>query len=248
MIRVLLALALGVAGPVAGAAVAHARSPLVGQLNVVATRYHEDPARRDTLREGLEQAVRDDPDAANFTALSRVSFIWGDVRARSDEEKLAAYERGRGSGQRAIELEPRNFLGHLWYAINTARWGQTKGVVRSLFLLPTVREEIRVLLELAPTVAAVHALAGNVDYEVPGPLGGDVDRAEATFRKGLQLDPGFTGIRVGLAKVLIKKNQPADARRELQAVLDEKNPSNLADWTVKDVPDARRLLESIRDR
>ena len=248
MIRVLLALALSVAGLVAGAAVAHARSPLVGQLNVVATRYHEDPARLDTLREGLEQAVRDDPDAANFTALSRVSFIWGDVRARSDEEKLAAYERGRASGQRAIELEPKNFLGHLWYAINTARWGQTKGVVRSLFLLPTVREEIRVLLELAPNVAAVHALAGNVDYEVPGPLGGDVDRAEATFRKGLQLDPSFTGIRVGLAKVLIKKSQPAEARRELQAVLDEKDPSNLADWTVKDVPDARRLLESIRDR
>ena len=248
MIRVLLALALGLAGPVAGAAVAHARSPLVGQLNVVATRYHEDPARLDTLREGLEQAVRDDPDAANFTALSRVSFIWGDVRARSDEEKLAAYERGRASGQRAIQLEPKNFLGHLWYAINTARWGQTKGVVRSLFLLPTVREEIRVLLELAPNVAAVHALAGNVDYEVPGPLGGDVDRAEATFRKGLQLDPSFTGIRVGLAKVLIKKNQPAQARRELQAVLDEKDPSNLADWTAKDVPDARRLLESIRDR
>lgn len=248
MIRVLLALALGLAGPVAGAAVVHARSPLVGQLNVVATRYHEDPTRLDTLREGLEQAVRDDPDAANFTALSRVSFIWGDVRARSDEEKLAAYERGRASGQRAIQLEPKNFLGHLWYAINTARWGQTKGVVRSSFLLPTVREEIRVLLELAPNVAAGHALAGNVDYEVPGPLGGDVDRAEATFRKGLQLDPGFTGIRVGLAKVLIKKNQPAQARRELSAVLDEKDPSNLADWTVKDVPDARRLLESIRDR
>jgi tetratricopeptide (TPR) repeat protein len=248
MIRVLLALALSLAGPVAGAAVAHARSPLVGQLNVVATRYHEDPTRLDTLREGLEQAVRDDPDAANFTALSRASFIWGDVRAKSDEEKLAAYERGRESGRRATELEPQNFLGHLWYAINTARWGQTKGVVRSLFLLPTVREEIRILLELAPNVAAVHALAGSVDYEVPGPLGGDVDRAEATFRTGLQLDPGFTGIRVGLAKVLIKKNQPAEARRELQAVLGEKDPSNLADWTVKDVPDARRLLESIRDR
>jgi tetratricopeptide (TPR) repeat protein len=248
MIRVLLALALGVAGPVAGAAVAHARSPLVGQLNVVATRYHEDPTRLDTLREGLEQAVRDDPDASNFTALSRVSFIWGDLRAKSEEEKLAAYERGRASGRRAIELEPQAFLGHLWYAINTARWGQTKGVARSLFLLPTVRDEIRILLELAPDVAAVHALAGNVDYEVPGPLGGDIDRAEAAFRKGLQLDPGFTDIRVGLAKVLIKKNQAAEARRELQAVLEEKDPSNLADWTVKDVPDARRLLESIRDR
>jgi len=234
----LVALLIGTPG-------AHGRSPLVGQLNTVATRYHEDPARLDTLREGLEQAVRDDPDAANFTALSRVCFIWGDVRARSEEDKLAAYERGREAGRRAVELEPKAFLGHLWYAINTARWGQTKGVVRSLFLLPTVREEIRVLLELAADVPAVYALAGNVDLEVPGPLGGDIDRAEAEFRRGLQLDPSFTGLRVGLAKVLVKKGRLPEARRELQAVLDEKGPTNPADWTVKDGPDARRLLESI---
>jgi tetratricopeptide (TPR) repeat protein len=243
------ALAVGlVAGLAAvGPGVAAARSPLVGQLNAVATTYHEDPARLDALREGLEQAVRDDPDAANYTALSRVCFLWGDVRATSDDDKLAAYERGRDAGRRAVELEPRAFLGHLWYAVNTARWGQTKGVVRSLFLLPTVREEIRILLELAPNVPAVHALAGNVDLEVPGPLGGDLDRAEATFRRGLQLDPTFTGIRVGLAKALIKKSRIAEARRELQTVLAEKDPSNLADWTLKDAPEARRLLESIRE-
>jgi tetratricopeptide (TPR) repeat protein len=243
------ALAVGlVAGLAAvGPGVAAARSPLVGQLNAVATTYHEDPARLDALREGLEQAVRDDPGAANYTALSRVCFLWGDVRATSDDDKLAAYERGRDAGRRAVELEPRAFLGHLWYAVNTARWGQTKGVVRSLFLLPTVREEIRILLELAPNVPAVHALAGNVDLEVPGPLGGDLDRAEATFRRGLQLDPTFTGIRVGLAKALIKKSRIAEARRELQAVLAEKDPSNLADWTLKDAPEARRLLESIRE-
>ena len=229
-------------------ATAVARSPLVGQVQAVATGYHEDPTRLDRLREGLEQAVRDDPDAPNLVALSRISFLWGDARARNDDDKLAAYDRGRETGRRAVELEPKNFQAHLWYAINTARWGQTKGVVRSLFLLPTVKEEIRILLELAPNVAAVHALAGNVDLEVPGPLGGDLDRAEATFRKGLQLDPTFTGIRVGLAKALIRKQRFAEARRELQAVLDEKDPSNAADWTIKDVPEARALLDSIRDR
>jgi tetratricopeptide (TPR) repeat protein len=230
---------------IAGAGVSHARSPLVGQLNGVATRYHEDPTRLDALREGLEQAVRDDPDAANFTALARVCFLWGDVRAKNDDEKLAAYERGRQAGQRAVELEPRQFLGHLWYAINTARWGQTKGVVRSLFLLPTVRAEIRTLLELAPDVAAVYALAGNVDLEVPGPLGGDLDRAETEFRKGLALDADFTGLRVGLAKALIRKQAIAEARRELQAVLDAKEPTNRADWTMKDAPEARKLLDAL---
>jgi hypothetical protein len=37
-------------------------------------------------------------------------------------------------------------------------------------------------------------------------------------------------------------------RRELQAVLDEKAPSNLADWTLRDSKEARALLESIKGK
>ena len=39
-----------------------------------------------------------------------------------------------------------------------------------------------------------------------------------------------------------------DARGELQKVLDEKSPQNIADWTVKDAPRARQLLESIKGK
>jgi Pyridine nucleotide-disulphide oxidoreductase len=76
-----------------------------------------------------------------------------------------------------------------WYALNTARWGQTKGLMRSLFLLPTVQEEIQIILKLDPTFTPVYALAGHVLYEVPGLLGGDVKKAEEMFRKGLEQDP-----------------------------------------------------------
>jgi tetratricopeptide (TPR) repeat protein len=231
-----------------GVVPAAARSSLVSEVDSVATRYHEDPTRLDRLYAELTEAVNADPDVSNLVALSRIAFVWGDVRARSGEQKLDAYDRGREAGRRAIELEPQNALARLWYAINGARWGQTRGIVRSLFMLPTLREEIRILLDLAPNVAAVQALAGNVDYEVPGPLGGDLARAEAAFRRGLDLDANFTGLRVGLAKVLIKTNRIPEARRELQAVLDAKAPSNVADWSVKDTADARRLLESIRRR
>jgi Tfp pilus assembly protein PilF len=79
-------------------------------------------------------------------------------------------------------------------------------------------------------------------------LGGDVDRAEKLFRTGLGLDPTFTSMRVGLAKTLVKKGRVAEARKELEAVLAEKTPHNLADWTLKDSVEARELLGSIRSR
>jgi len=65
------------------------------------------------------------------------------------------------------------------------------------------------------------------------------------FRKGLELDPRFTVIRIGLAKVLIKRGLTGDARRELRAVLEERKPTMPADWAVKDTRAARRLLDSI---
>ena len=239
-------LALGLPWLVSGTAIA--QSPLVAELRVVATRYHEDPARLDRIRDGLEQAVRSDSHVANYVALAQVSFIWGDIRASTPEEKLEAYDRGRQAAQRAVELEPKKATARFWFATNTARWGQTKGIVRSLFRLPTVQREIETILELDPTLTAVYSLAGNVYYEVPGLLGGDLGKAEAMFRKGLGQDPKFTGLRVGLAKVLIKRGRYAEARRELQVILDEKEPRNLADWTLKDSKDARALLESIRGK
>ena len=238
---VLLATML-VLGP---AAAGRAESPYVAELATFFYRYDQDPPRLDAIRAGLEQAVASDPDLPNLVALAQVSFLWGDIRATSPEEKLAAYDRGRQAGQRAVVLAPQDALAHLWFAINTARWGQTKGVLRSLFLLPTVKREIETILRLDPTLAPAYALAGNVYYEVPGVLGGDVKRAERMFRRGLSLQPNFTAMRVGLAKTLIKQGRPVEAAQELRRVLREREPENPADWAMQDRPQASRLLDSI---
>ncbi len=230
------------------ASTAWAESPLVGEVRASAARYHENPGRVDTLRAGLTEAVKTDPDVDTLVALAHICFIWGDVRARTPEEKLEAYEQGRQAAKRAMELAPRSVPAHFWYGTNTGRWGQTKGVVRSLFLLPTVKQEIETILQLDPSFAPGYALAGNVYYEVPALLGGDLDRAEQMFRKGLALAPRFTAMRVGLARTLIKKGRIPEARKELQAVLDEKAPDNLADWTMKDSRRARELLDALGDK
>jgi hypothetical protein len=224
---------------------AGAASALVRELEVVATRYHEDPARLDRVRDELRRATASAPDADTLVALARVSLIWGDVRATTTEDKLAAYDQGRQAGKRAAELTPRSAPAHFWAAANTGRWGQTKGVVRSLFLLPDVQRGIDTVIEIDPGFAPVYVLAGTVYYEVPGLLGGDLARSEAMFRKGLALDPRFTAMRVGLARTLIKLGRAAEARQELQAVLGERSPTNPAEWTVKDAPEARRLVEGL---
>jgi tetratricopeptide (TPR) repeat protein len=226
---------------------AGAQTPVEAARALVA-RYHEDPAALDRARDLLDAALAKDRKVETMAMLSYVQFLIGDVRATTVEAKLAAYDRGREVGQRAAELAPKSVDAHLWYAINTARWGETKGVLRSLFLLPTIRRELDTLLELDPRSVRAHILAGNVLLEVPGFAGGDRAKAEEHFKKALAIDPRFTNARVDLARVYIADARYADARRELQRVVDETSPSVIADWTVKDAPRARKLLESIKDR
>ena len=236
-----LLLALLSAVPVA------AQTPVEAARTLVA-KYHENPANIDKARDPLEAALTKDRQPDTLVMLSYVYFLVGDVRAQSSEDKLAAYDKGREAGRRAVELAPKNPEAHVWYGINTGRWGQTKGIMRSLFLLPTVREEIDATLALDPRNLRALALQGNVFFEVPRIAGGDRDKAEASFRKALEIDPHFTNARIDLARVLIASGRNADARAELQKVLDDKTPQNIADWTVKDAPRARQLLESIKGK
>jgi tetratricopeptide (TPR) repeat protein len=211
-------------------------------------RYDQDLTRLDRARDLLETALASEPRVDTLVTLSYVYFLIGDVRARTDADRLAAYDRGRELGRQAVELAPRQEEAHLWYAINTGRWGQVKGVMRSLFLLPTIRSEIETILELNPRSVRGRALAGNVLMEVPGFVGGDRVQAEKQFRRGLEVDPHFTTLRIDLARLLITAKRYDEAREELTRVLDERSPTNIADWTVKDRPRARELLESLRDR
>jgi tetratricopeptide (TPR) repeat protein len=230
------------------AGAAGAQSPLAAEVHALADRYHESPTRIDALRPLVAQAAQADPRVDNLLALAQIAFLYGDVRALRSEEKLDAYEQGRQAARRAAEIAPRNGRAHFWYATNAGRWGQTKGVLRSLFLLPEVKRGMETALALDPRFPPAYVLAGTVYYEVPGLFGGDLEKSERLFRTGLELDGRFTGLRVGLARTLIKRGRVPEARRELQAVLAEKAPSNAADWTLKDAPEARRLLAALPGR
>lgn len=241
--RVLLVVASLVLVP----ATALGQSPVESARALVA-RYHEDPSLIDRARALLEAALARDRQVDTMVMLAYVHFLYGDVRATTTEDKLAAYDRGREIAKRAVELAPRNPEAHVWYGINAGRWGLTKGVMRSLFLLPTVRQEADTTLELDPKNLRALALSGNVFLEVPGLFGGDRAKAEQQFRKALQIDPHFTVARVDLARVLIASARYAEARQELQRVVDEPAPNSIADWTAKDLPRARQLIESLKGK
>jgi tetratricopeptide (TPR) repeat protein len=239
-------LALTAIGPARAATPPPTAALLDAWKNV--TTFHEDPARIDRARDRLEQEVAREPTLDALLLLAWAHLLWADYRATDVDAKLASYERGRDVAKRAIDMAPRSPDAHLWYAANLGRWAITKGKLRAAFLLSTLKQEIDTILELDPNHVPGLALAGSFYLETPGLFGGDVPRAEGYLRRALSLDPHFTRARLELARCLIEEGRYAEARQELQGVLDERQPSYVADWVMRHKPVAERLLAEIRTK
>ena len=209
--------------------------------------WHEDPARIDRARTLLESAAAAEPTPPTLVELSRVWFLTGDFRAHSTSERVAAYEHGREAAGRARDLA-RSEQAYLWYAINTGRVAELTGVMRAVRLVSSVRESSQLVLRINPSSVDGLILAGGLAAELPGFMGGDREKAESYFARALELDRHKTGGRLELARLYMATRRWADARRELERVLDDPAPSDLPRWTVAEVPRARALLAELGAR
>src|SRR5437870_717059 len=234
---------------VAGPAAARAQTPAETARSML-RQYQDDPARIDRARDLLEAAVVKGAgdDVPTLLALARAWFLYGEERAKTQETKVAANERARDRAKRATELAPRDPDAHLWYAITLGTWSQAKGLLGSALALRDLRREVDRVLELDPKNIEAHIMAGSIARELPVLLGGDRKESEEHFKTAQRLHPRLTGVRLELAQLYVNMGRYAEARQELQALLDEKAPTDRPRWTLKEVPRARQMLESIRDK
>jgi tetratricopeptide (TPR) repeat protein len=239
-------LAGGITAALATLAASPASAP-VDAARALLQDFRSDPARIDRARDLLEAAVSRDEavDTRTLVTLSRAWFLYGENRAASEEARLAAYDRGRVVAERAIARAPGDAEAHLWCAINLGSWAQIKGLVRSLLTLQNIRREVETVLRLDPGNVDAHVMAGSLDREVPAILGGDKAKAEEHFKTARKLAPHLTGARIELAKLYIKMDRLAEARQELQGVLDEATPTDRSRWELTEVPQARVMLRSL---
>jgi tetratricopeptide (TPR) repeat protein len=245
----LLAAALGVWSP-AGVAAQPGLAPPAGDAVATArallAAWHEDPSRIDRARAALEAAAAAQPRPEIFVELSRVWFLTGDFRVRTTAERSAAYGHGSDAARRAIAAAPRDDRAHLWLAINTGRAAEIRGPMRALALVATVREESETVLRLNPSNVEGLILAGGIAADMPAVMGGDRAKAEALFRRALEMDPHQTGARLELARLYLASRRWRDAERELIRVRDEPAPTDRPRWMASERPRAREFLAELQ--
>lgn len=188
-------------------------------------------------------------DATNFDAawkLARADYWLGGHAPEA--ERRGFLERGIAAGQAAATINGRRPDGYFWMAASMGALAESFGVRAGLKYRKPIKEALETALRLDPAFqqgSADRAL-GRWYFKVPGLFGGDRKLSEAHLRASLKYNPRSTASHFFLAEVLLDDGRKADARVELQNVLDA--PLD-PEWTPEDrefKAKAAQLLQTIR--
>jgi len=149
------------------------------------------------------------------------------------EQRRALLTRGIEAGRRAIAASPNQPEGHFWAAANMGALAEASGIRGGLKYRRPIKDELEWVLRVAPAFlqgSADRAL-GRWYFKVPALLGGSKMLAEAHLRASLKHNAHSTASHFFLAELLLDDGRVADARAELQQVLDA--PLD-PDWTPED--------------
>lgn len=200
----------------------------------------------DHLARYLQALEGGDEDAQRLWRRCRGLVRLGE-RKKAGAERLADYAAARADCGKAAAAAPSSPEARFWNGVAMGRWGQAKGIMKSLFLVKPIKREMEATLKLDPAHGGAHHVLGEILWQLPGFAGGDKRRALAEFEEAVRLSPDYTANYVPLAEAYLHFERRDDAIRTLKAVLEVKEPADPAEHP-DNIADARALLSRLEDR
>ncbi len=192
----------------------------------------------------LEERLRvADADPQVLWRLGRCLVRQGEQRV-DRAGKLAAYDRAESLLRRAVDLDPRAASAHYWFGIAMGRRGETRGILRSLFLVGPLRREMHAVLELDPKHGGAHHVLGEMLRELPAFAGGDKKAAARELETAARLEPDEAAHFTALAQAYLDLGRRAQARAALEHVFTIRSPVDPGEY-VEDVLEAREMLKKL---
>ena len=121
----------------------------------------------------------------------------------------------------AIDLQPDSAVSYFYRGLCRGKQGEMKGVWASLGIIEPFQEDMKKAVQLDPKVnhAGPHRALGKLYLELPFFLGGDSDKAVFHLKEAVRLAPDYAENHLGLAQILVKKNNSTQARESLHKLI-----------------------------
>ena len=188
-------------------------------------------------------AAGEDAYSANWR-LARVEYWIGDHTADNTAKKQI-FQLGIDHAKKAVELGPDKVEGHFWLGVCYGVYGEAKGVLKSLFLVKPIKEEMRRVLEIDPAYdkGGADRVLGRVYHEVPGIAGGSEKKSLEHLLKAKEYGPRVGLNLLYLADTYISLDEIEKARETLEYILTMEPEPDLIPETMEEREQARKKLE-----
>lgn len=160
----------------------------------------------------LQSKIKTSPkDAASYNLLCRAYFT------------LGQWDRGASACERAVDLEPKNSLYHLWLGRIYGEKADAANFLSAAMLAGKVRREFETAVQLSPDNVAARTDLAEFYLEAPGIVGGGKDKALAQADTLATLDPAKA--HWVKARIAQKNHDNDTAEKEYKAAVEASHGS-----------------------
>lgn len=155
-----------------------------------------------------------------YWKISRVMYYIG-YFTEEKKEKKKIFQEAVLYANKAVILEPEKPDGHYWQGVNNGKYGETRGVFKSLSLVKPIKAAMNKVIELDRDYeeGGADRVLGRVYYKLPGIAGGSKEKSLEHLLKSKELGPDDALTRVYLAETYLDMKEVDKAREELEFVL-----------------------------
>ena len=165
-------------------------------------------------------------------------------RRAGKADQLAIYGRAEKLLRQAVALQPREAAAHFWLGLAMGRYGETRGILRSLFLIGPLRREMRTVLELDPRHGGAHHVLGEMLREIPAFAGGSKKEAVRELETAAKLEPDYSPHFTALAEAYMAVGERDKAHTALEHIFAIQHPADPGEYD-ENVQEARDMLKKL---
>ena len=172
---------------------------------------------------------------------------WLGVRKEGAAEKMKIFQKGIDATKRAITLDEKSVESHYWLGVCYGKFGNAKGIMNSLGLVPHIKKEMNRVIELDKTYAhgGAYVVLGRVYYKLPGLAGGSNEKSLELLNKAVEVDKSHLLAHLFLAETLVALDRNSMAIKELKFVIDAPNQKDREPENADEKKQAKELLAKL---
>lgn len=182
------------------------------------------PAKAKAAVDLFGQALKADP--KSYEAAwegARACYYYGHycLTDAPDAELLALFQDGISRARAAVVLNPKGAEGHFWLGVLDGVYGETKGIFKSLSMVPEIKQEMAAALAIDPSVegGGPDRVLGRLYFKLPGFKGGDNKKSIEHLEKSLRDAPTNALTRLYLAETCKSEGMKEKALEQVKFII-----------------------------